>query len=292
MHVFIVGYGDVGGRVARAWLARGARVTAMVRDRDRVAETRAAGVEPVVADLDDIWSLRRLSVSGTLLYYFAPPSSGGDNDLRMRCFTDALRAGDTPQRCVLISTTGVYGDCRGDWIDETKPPRPATSRSRRRLDAERVLQAWGRRKVVPVIVLRVAGIYGPGHWPLRRLQDRQPVLREGDCPYTNRIHVDDLVAVCLAAGERGEAGAVYNVCDGKPSTMTAYFNAVADALHLQRPPVITLEQAKSRLSPGMLDYLSESRRLRNDRMVDELGVELRYPDLDAALRALRPEQGG
>ncbi len=285
--VFVIGCGYVGTRLAQDWLSRGARVTAIVRGQAREDALARLGISAVPGDLADIWSLRRLDLSGQLVYYLAPPPSGGTNDPWMRNFVAALGAQRLPARCILISTTGVYGDHQGAWVDENSPLRPGTDRARRRLDAERVLRTWGRVRRVPVVVLRVAGIYGPDRLPLARLRSGAPVLNEHECPYSNRIHVDDLVQACVAAAEYGVADEVYNVCDGVPGTMTGYFNAVADAFDLPRPPVLTMEQARSELTAGMLSYLSESRRLRNDKMVAQLRVRLRYPDLEAGLVGIK-----
>ncbi len=203
----------------------------------------------------------------------------------MDAFLEALRPHAPPARLVLISTTGVYGGCGGQWIDEQRPPNPQTDRARRRLAAERALQAWGEEVGVPIMILRVAGIYGPERLPIERLQKGLPVLSERESPWSNRVHVDDLVSACLAAADCDHAGCLYNISDGHPTTMTDYFNRVADAVGLPRPLQVSLQQAKSALSAEMLSYLSESRRLDNTRMRNELGVVLRYPTLIDGLAA-------
>jgi nucleoside-diphosphate-sugar epimerase len=190
-----------------------------------------------------------------------------------------------PRRIVLISTTGIYGNCQGEWVDETRPPNPQADRAHRRLDAETTLRAWCEQRGVEWMILRVPGIYGPARLPEQRLREAKPVLREQDAPYSNRVHVDDLVSACLAAARHSPAQRIYNISDGHPTTMTDYFNRVAEALGLPRPPELTPEQAKHALSDGMLSYLAESKRLDNRRMREELGVVPRYPDLDAGLAA-------
>jgi nucleoside-diphosphate-sugar epimerase len=200
----------------------------------------------------------------------------------------AALTGALPRRVVYFSTSGVYGDCAGGWVDESHALRPATPRARRRADAESALRTWSAATDVAVVILRVPGIYGPGKLPLERLRKGLPLLREDDSPYTNRIHVDDLIAACRAAMARGTPGAAYNVSDGQPSNMTDYFNRIADFTGLPRPPVVGRDEIE-RLSPGMRAFMEESKRLDNHRMREELGVELRYPTLEAGLAACLEE---
>ena len=282
-NVFIVGCGDIGLRVARLWRDRGATVAGLVRSGAAVMKLRAAGITPVAGDLDLPLSLRGLTLEGRLVYYFAPPPASGEGDPRMAAFVAALALAGRPARIVYISTSGVYGDHGGALVSEETPPAPATDRARRRLAAEETLRAFGRDHQVPVVILRVGGIYGPGRLPEERLRQGLPVLRLEESGPTNRIHADDLAAISVAAGERGQPDAVYNVSDGQSGTMTEYFYAVADALGLPRPPAISLEEAKHVLTPAMLSYLTESRRLDNRRMLAELGITLRYPDLASGL---------
>lgn len=284
--VFIAGCGDIGLRVARLWRAKGVPVAALARSGASVLRLRAAGIVAVAGNLDLPVSLRGLRLEGQLVYYFAPPPLEGEGDPRVDAFVDALTLTGRPARIVYISTCGVYGDCGGALVDETAPVAPRTARARRRLAAEERLRAYGRAHGVPVVILRVGGIYGPGRLPVEHLREGRPVLHPDEARPSNRIHADDLAAVCVAAAERGRADAVYNVCDGQDSTMTDYFFAVADALGLPRPPTVSLAEAEAVLSPAMLSYLTESRRLDNRRMREELGVVLQYPDLAAGLRGL------
>lgn len=283
--VFIVGCGYVGRHVARCIRADGRALTALARSGESFERLRAQGLHAVRGDLDNPASLASLPVPGALIYYFAPPPSTGTTDPRMKNFLNAIAVATRPARIVLISTSGVYGDCRGAWVTEDRPPRPEADRARRRLDAEQQLRAWGEAHAVPVVILRVPGIYGPGRLPEKRLRAGEPVLHERESPWSNRVHIDDLARACLAAGARGRPNAVYNISDGHPTTMTDYFNRVADALGLERPSQITLAQARAELSEGMQSYLAESKRLDNRRMRAELGVEPRYPDLQQGLAA-------
>lgn len=284
-NVFIVGCGDVGRRVALAERASGSVVTAMARSPESAAQLQALGIQVVHGDLDRPETLVDLPTESALIYYFAPPPATGESDPRLSHFLKSISIQKLPIRIVLISTSGVYGDCQGAWVSEERTPHPDSDRGRRRLDAERRLQIWSGRTGVPVIILRVPGIYGPGRLPEKRLRAREPVLREAESPWSNRVHIFDLVVACVAAGARGRGGAVYNISDGQPSSMTDYFNQVADALGLERPPQISLAQARSDLSTGMQSYLAESKRLDNRRMREELGVLPRYPDLSTGLAA-------
>ncbi len=282
--VLIVGCGDIGVRVARLHRARDERVRGLARSASALERVAAAGAEPVRADLDAPGALRGLLAGAGLVYYLAPPPPRGTGDPRVDALV-AAAADAPPERLVYISTSGVYGDRGGAWVTESDPIHPQTERARRRAAAEAALGGLGARAGTAVMILRVPGIYGPGRLPVERLRQGLPVLRDEDSPYTNRIHAHDLAAACLAAGERGRAGGIYNVSDGHPTTMTDYLCRVADLLGLPRPPAVDWEEAQRALSPSMLSFLRESRRLDNRRMRDGLGVRLRYPDLDAGLPA-------
>jgi nucleoside-diphosphate-sugar epimerase len=284
-NVVIIGCGDIGQRVARRWQAQNAHVTGLSRNPATCEVLRKAGIEPLQADLDDPASLAGLAVKDAVIFYFAPPPREGVSDTRLRSWLASLDADASPRRVVLISTTAVYGDSGGDWVTEQSPLQPGTDRGRRRLDAETVLQAWSQQTGVPVVILRVPGIYGPGRLPRARLEKGLPVLNEAESGFTNRIHSEDLADVCVAAAERGQPRAVYNVSDGRPGTMTEWFNAVADHLGLSRPRQISLAEAETKVSAGMLSYLKESRRVSNKKMVEELGVKLRFADLKVGLEA-------
>jgi len=288
--VYIVGCGYLGRRVAARWLAQGMPVAALARSAASADLLRTQGIEPVSGDLDATDTLRELSLTGALLYYFAPPPRDGERDMRLRNLLQSVSS--QPVRVVHLSTTGVYGDSGGDWIDEDSPLRPVAARALRRADSEQVLREWGQQTGVPWIILRVPGIYGPGRLPLDRLRAGRPVLREQESGYTNRIHVDDLASACVAAGRSTLRNRVYNACDGHPSTMTHYFNRIAAVFDLPTPPQVTRQQAGELLGEGMLSYLDESRRIGNRRLVEELGVELRYPDLESGLAAIRAETDG
>ena len=288
--VFIVGCGDIGRRVAARW--QDVPVTALVKSAASAEQLQQAGITPLQADLDDPTTLKDLTLAaGVLVYYFAPPPATGITDPRMGHFLAAIEAAaHMPGRIVYISTSGVYGDRGGEMVNEDTPPNPQVDRARRRYDAEQQLRRFGHEHGVAVVILRVGGIYGPGRLPVKRLQDRVPIIHEHLAPSTNRIHAEDLAQICVAAARRGRDGAVYNVSDGTDSNMTEYFNTVADFLQLPRPPSIDWEEAERTLSAGMLSYLRESRRMDNRRMLEELGIALQYPTLEAGLAAMEQDK--
>lgn len=197
----------------------------------------------------------------------------------------AIPADALPERVIYISTSGVYGDHQGSRVDEQTPPRPGTERARRRLAAEQSLQGWARQHRVDCVILRVGGIYGPGRLPLQRLRQGMPVLRPDLAPPTNRIHADDLAQVCQAAARAGGQCTIYNVCDSEASTMSEYFLAVAEQAGLPPPRQIDWQQAESELSPAMLSFLHESRRMDNGKLLRELDIRLDYPTLAEGLAA-------
>jgi nucleoside-diphosphate-sugar epimerase len=284
--MFIVGCGYVGERLAHQYQAQGRPVQGLVRSDQGLARLAALGIAGIRRDLgsDDLGDL---PLAGAHVFHLAPPPGRGVEDTHTRRLVAAFPRAGQPRRLVYVSTTGVYGDCAGAWVDESWPIQPAADRSRRRWDAEQTLRRWSLETGGELVVLRVAGIYGPDRLPLERIRQGMPLVRPEEAPYTNRIHVADLVAALMAAMERGPSGAVYNACDGHPSTMTQYFLAVAEAAGLPPPPLIPLTEAADQLSEGMLSYLAESRRLSNRKLLDELGLSLRYPSLEDGLRELR-----
>ena len=276
-NLLIIGCGDVARR-ALPELQRRYRVTALVRSLDPVLDS--AGVGQIAGDLDDAASLAQLLGRAERIAHLAPPSAGGTLDTRMRSLLAALaprgRGAMLPRRFVYLSTSGVYGDCAGEWVDETRPSNPQTERAMRRLDAERALGDWGERNQVEIAILRVPGIYASDRLPLERLARGTPALRPEEDVYTNHIHADDLAGILVAALESARVGDVYNASDDGPMKMGEFFDLVADRSGLARPPRISREEAARLVPPELLSFMSESRRLSNRRMKAELGVRLRY----------------
>lgn len=291
--LFIAGCGYVGWHLIDA-LPDGTGITALSHSDDNAARLQRRGITTLRADLDQHSPPNLPTLSGKTLFHFIPPPPSGVQDPRLQRLLSALPDNGLPSRIVLISATGVYGDCGGAWVDELRPAAPNSDRGRRRLHAEQTLSNWAQQHRVTAVTLRVAGIYGPGRLPSKRLEQGLPVLHERDSPWSNRIHIADLIQACLAAASADQqivAGQCYNIADGHPSTMTDYFNQVADLLALPRPPTVTLEQAGKQMSAGMLSYLAESRRLDNRRLREQLQVQLHYPTLKKGLPSCRPSTG-
>lgn len=287
--LLIIGCGDIARR-ALPWLVKHYRVYAAVRSDAHHRELRALGATPLRADLDKPRSLKRLAGIGNLILHFAPPQETGLTDRRTQALIATLSTGKIlPRRLVYISTSGVYGDCGGEWVSEERPLRPRSSRTRRRVDAETRLRRFGRNRRVAVSILRAPGIYAGDRLPQARLERGLPLLQENDDIYTNHIHADDLAVIAQAALSRGRAGRIYNASDDSMLKMGEYFDLIANRFGLPRAPRLPRAEIAQRLPPAMLSFMGESRRLTNRRIKRELGVQLAYPDVAAALGDLLPE---
>lgn len=284
--VLIVGSGDVARRII-PWLARRFLVRALVRRPEERDALRALGATPIVADLDRPASLARLAGIADYVLHCAPPPGEGPDDPRTRRLLAALmQRASLPRRLVYISTTGVYGDCAGAWLDETRPLRPASARAVRRVAAETRLRRFGCRSGCRVSVLRAPGIYdSDARLPLARLRKGEPVLAPEDDVFTNHIHADDLAHLLALALFRGRPNRVYNASDDSQLRMGEYFDLVADAVGLPRPPRLPRADLSERLSALTLSFMSESRRLDNGRIKRELRARLLFPCVADALAA-------
>lgn len=290
--VLIVGCGDVGLRVARL-LPASVKVMALTSTSTRVPEFRAQNITPLLGNLDKPASLKRLAGLATRVVHLAPPPNDDPHarsDPRTRSLLQALRLRTVPLGIVYGSTSGVYGDCQGLLVDETRPVKPDTSRAHRRVDAEAQLRWFGRSAGVPTHVLRIPGIYAPdreGGTPRGRLLKGTPVLAAADDVYTNHIHADDLARACLAAMHLGKPQRITNTSDDTDLKMGDYFDLAADLYGLPRPPRLARQEAAAQLPAMQLSFMSESRRLDNQRMKTELRLKLRYPTVQEGLLDLR-----
>jgi nucleoside-diphosphate-sugar epimerase len=283
--LLIVGCGDVGMRVLKLLRPR-CRVLAVTSSPERIATLRDAGAVPVLADLDDAATLGRLGGLADAVLHLAPPPNQGNADPRTRALLQALARAGRVRRVVYASTSGVYGDSGGAFFDETRAVRPATDRARRRVDAEGQLRWFGRAGWARVSALRIPGIYAsdrPGGHPRERLLRGTPVLADADDVYTNHIHADDLARACVAALFRGAAQRVYHASDDTQLKMGAYFDLAADLCGLPRPPRIARHEAQQQMTPMLLSFMGESRRLDNTRLKRELGFRLHYPTVREGL---------
>ena len=286
--ILIVGFGDVAERLVRRYSDQ-AEFIGLVRRPERVAGLRALGVTPYLGDLDEPASLARLPrVDG--VFHFAPPPNEGRTDPRTARLLAALSR-RPPGALVYISTSGVYGDCDGEWVTETRPVAPVNGRAVRRVDAERQLRAWGKKFGVQVSILRAPGIYAADRLPLARIQRGTPALVAKDDSYTNHIHADDLARLAWAALFRGRGQRLYHAVDAHPLKMADWFDSCADAFDLPRPPRVNRAEAEKVLSEALLSFLRESRQLSNARTVRELKLKYRYPTSDDLLRELKQARG-
>ena len=287
--ILIVGFGDVAERLVRFYAGQ-AEFIGLVRRPARVADLRALDVTPHVADLDVSASLRRLPrVDGVL--HFAPPPNEGKTDPRTTHLLHALTRHGKPGALVYISTSGVYGDCGGHWVSETRAVAPVNGRAVRRVDAERQLRAWGETFRVQVSILRAPGIYAADRLPLERIKRGTPALVARDDSYTNHIHADDLARLAWAALFRGRAQRIYHAVDAHPLKMGDWFDSCADAFELARPPRVNRAEAEKVLSEALLSFLRESRQLSNARTTRELRLKYRYPTSDDLLREIKQQRG-
>jgi len=285
--LLIVGCGDVGLRVAKLLGGRW-RLLGLTSSTGRVVELRQAGIVPIVGDLDRPASLGRLADLADAVLHLAPPPSAGSADPRTANLVAALGRSSRLRRLVYVSTSGVYGDCDGALVDETRAVNPATDRARRRVDAEQRLRHFGRHAGVVVSILRVPGIYAIGRAggdPRERLARGTPVLAAANDVHTNHIHADDLARACIAALHRGPPQRAVNIADDSELKMADYFDLAADLFAMPRPPRLTRSDAASAMSAMQMSFLSESRRLVNTRMKRELRLVLRYPTVADGLVA-------
>lgn len=294
-NIWIVGCGDIGCRLADLYHQQKSlnqlsshthsiAINGIVRSQESMAKCIQHHVKAFQLDLTDADKLPLSQLDQSQIFYFAPPPPKGEIDIALKGFLQEI--GDLPQRIVLISTTGIYGDSQGDWIDEDTDVNPTADRAKRRYSAEQTLQHWSEKNNKEFMILRVPGIYAKDRLPLARLQKGLPIVNKSEAGWTNRIHADDLAQACKLAMESSDLkNEIINVTDGNPSTMTDYFNHVADYANLPRPPQITMQQAEETLSDGMVSYLKESRRIRNDKMLSLLKIKLKYPNLITALNS-------
>lgn len=279
--ILIIGCGDIGLRLITL-LRQKFRVFALTSQQARCAQLRNAGAVPIVANLDQLATLKRLASLANIVVHLAPPQADGVHDQRSQNLVAIL-----PDKCrlVYVSTTGVYGDCASLEFNETKPVNPCNARAIRRVAAESCLRRWAIRSQSCLSILRVPGIYASDRLPIERLKKGTPALIEQDDVYTNHIHADDLAKIIYLAIYRASPNRIYHAVDDSDLKMADYFDLVADQFKLPRPARLPRSELAQQVSPVLLSFMSESRRLLNNRMKAELGMRLRYPTVSDALEA-------
>ncbi len=288
--LLIIGCGDVALRTVPLLKTR-YRILGLYRNVDRADLLRANGIIPIYGNLDCPKSLKKLAGIAHLVLHLVPPPNHGKRDTRtlhlLSALTKQTKINSTilPQRLIYISTSGVYGNCHGDLIDETHPVHPENDRAIRRVFAERQIRSWGKRNHIPTCIVRVPGIYAASRLPLQRLRDGHPALLDVEDSYTNHIHADDLAQIIFAAIRFAKTNRIYHACDDSHLKMGEYFDLVADYFALPHPPRITRNQAQEQITPSMLSFMKESRRLRNVRIKKELHVSLLYPTVHEGVKA-------
>ncbi|MGR3483805.1 MAG: SDR family oxidoreductase [Paracoccaceae bacterium] len=277
MHLLSIGHGYSARALAPHLLARGWRVTGTTRDPGKARAIAATGVEPLVWPGGDI---RAALAAASHWLISAAPGPGGDPLLASVDPSDLA-----PDWVGYLSTTGVYGDHGGAWVDEETPCTPATARGEARVQAERAWAATG----LPLHVFRLAGIYGPGRGPFAKVRagTARRIVKPGQV--FSRIHVDDIARVLLASIDRPDPGRVYNVCDDDPAPPQDVIAHAAALLGKPVPPEVAFEDAE--LTPMARSFYAESKKVRNDRIKAELGVTLGFADYRSGLADLLSRGG-
>jgi nucleoside-diphosphate-sugar epimerase len=271
-----LGLGYTALALARRLRPEGWTVGGTCREEDKAATLRAGGIEAVV-DPEDA---HRLIATATHLLASIPPDAAGDPALAL--WGPAIARHPGLAWAAYLSTTGVYGDRDGDWVDETQPLAPTGERGQRRVEAE---AAWAALLPgVPVHLFRLAGIYGPGRSALDtvRAGRAQRVVKPGQV--FSRVHVDDIAQVLAASIDRPRPGAIYNVCDDNPAPPDEVIAYACNLLGVEPPPEVPFDQAE--LSEMARSFYADNKRVANQLIKVELGVELTYPDYRVGLGAL------
>lgn len=277
-----LGHGYSAAALARRLQPQGWRILGTHRDPARAGDLAAQGIEPV------LWEPSALTAAlaqASHLLVSAGPRDGADPTLATIGGAIAAHA-HALDWAGYLSTTGVYGDRDGDWVDEDAPLRPSTARGRARKAAE---EAWQAVPGLPLHIFRLAGIYGPGRGPFAKVRQgtARRIVKPGQV--FSRIHVADIAQVLEASIHRPRAGAIYNLCDDDPAPPEEVLLHAARLLELPPPPEVAFDEAE--MTPMARSFYAENKRVRNDRIKHELGITLLYPDYRAGLAALLAEEG-
>jgi nucleoside-diphosphate-sugar epimerase len=278
----ILGCGSVGQRVEKLERKQGTKAHCICKTEQSLANLQKQGVDATALNLEHLKN-SKIILEHSQIYYFIPPPSKGIKDTTITQLFNHL-APHTLKKIILISTTGVYGNCNGDWLDENTPVNPQADRAKRRLNAEKQLQTYCQKHNIDYTILRVPGIYGAEKLPRARLEKKQPILTVSESPFSNRIHIDDLAHLAFKCMHHTLPQKIYNIADNQPSSMSQYFINVAKALNLAEPTQISLDEAKQTMSANMISYLVESKRINNKALLTDLNYQLKYPHLDSGLK--------
>ena len=278
-HVALIGAGYAAVEFARQAMAAGARVSATCRDARRAESLAAAGIAPLDASPGHLAPGTLAGVTDVLAS--TPPGEAGCPGLALAA---PGLAGARLDWIGYLSSTAVYGDCGGDWIDETRPPAPQTADARGRLIAEAGWSKLAAATGAGYDILRIAGIYGPGRNLLTLLRAGQGRAIDKPGQVFNRIHRDDIAGATLAAMSAPQQERLTNLADGNPCSTVELMSGVARMLNLPAPAILPWDPAS--LPPGMAAFYAENRRLRNDRLLALPGFGLRFPDWQAGYRAI------
>jgi len=282
-NILVFGCGYIGQRVATQLIDQDYSVTGYVQSQNSLAVCQQKNIASEMVDFDIVNPDLSIECSSSSILYLIPPNREGVIDNRIDQFIKAIKM-SSPKKIVLLSTTGVYGDCHGQWVNEETAVNPQVDRAKRRAYVEHIMTGFCNENNIPLVILRVAGIYGEDKLPIKRIASGEPIVRQEDSPYSNRVHAIDLVDICCKALLDNEITGIYNCADGNPTTMYDYFMKVAAAAQLPPPPSISIEQANQQLSKGMLSYMAESRRIDNKKLLNDFSIKLRYPDLMSGLK--------
>ncbi|QJD16652.1 SDR family oxidoreductase [Paracoccus sanguinis] len=283
MRLVVLGHGYSAGFLTRLLVPRGWAVTGTTRDDPaRVAD---AGATPLRWPGEEPAIRAEIARADAILISAGPDAEG---DPALRDFADALAT--APTRWLgYLSTTGVYGDHAGGWVDETTPLTPATRRGQQRVAAEAAWQALAAAHGLPLHIFRLAGIYGPGRGPFQKLREgtARRIVKPGQV--FSRIHAEDIAQTLAASIARPNPGAIYNLCDDDPAPPEAVIAHAAALLGVPVPPAE--DYATAEMTPMARSFYAESKRVANDRIKRELGVQLRHPDYRSGLKALLAAEG-
>jgi len=282
-NVLIIGCGDTGKRVLQQLQSKNKQIYVTSHQKKSQDQLKQFDITVIPANLDNKEDLNQLPTENADIFYFAPPAATGITDVRMLNFIQSLNGKIPPRRIVYISTTGIYGNCDGEWITETSKLNPGNDRSKRRLDAEFLIQSFCTNSSCEFVILRVTGIYCLEKLPLERLRSGMKVLHSDIAPSSNRIHADDLANCCVKAMFDSPANEIFNIADGHPSSISDYFIQIAKIFNLPAPKLLSWEQAEKELSPAMLSYLHESKKINIDKLLNTLKIELKFPTLTEGL---------